>query len=44
MQTSLQRQLQTGANFHRKTVGASKVTTAADDKHLIIDSKRQKEN
>ena len=42
VQYSLQRQLETGPNFERKRSGVPKVMTPAEDKHLIIESKRHR--
>ena len=43
LQYSVQSQLETGANVDRKRARAPKLTTAVEDKHLIIESKRLKD-
>ena len=42
VQYLLEKQLETVTNVNRKREGAPKVTTAAEDKHLIIETKRHK--
>ena len=42
VQNSLQKQLENGTNIDRKRAGVPKVTTATEDKHLVIASKRQR--
>lgn len=39
---SLQRQLETPVNVGRKRVGVPQITIAAEDKHFIIESKRNR--